>query len=103
MAVRWVDDSGGVDYGTGAAGGVRRGDVRATEQVRSAGQGADVPAWAAAGRAAQVDAADGRAPGGGSPGAAAVRLFLDLGGGAGARPASAPGGGGDRTGRLGGR
>src|SRR4051794_16914093 len=102
MALRWVDDSGGVDYRTGAAGGVRRGDVRAAVQVRSAGQGADVPAWAAAGRAAQVDAADGRAPGGGSAGAAAVRLLLDLGGGAGARAAGPPGGGGDRTGGVGG-
>src|SRR3954447_14875540 len=81
-AVRWMDDSGGVGRGTGAAGGVRRGDVRAAGQVRSAGQGADVSAWAAVGRAAQVDAADGRAAGGGSPGIAAVRLVLHLGGGA---------------------
>src|SRR3954454_11768122 len=75
MALRWVDDSGGVGRGTGAVGGVRRGGVRAAEQVRSAGQGADVPAWAAVGRAAQVDAADGRAPGGGPSGVAAVCLL----------------------------
>src|SRR3954471_1093439 len=102
MALRWVDDSGGVDYRTGAAGGVRRGDVRAAEQVRSAGQGTDVPAWSAAGRAAQVDAADGRAPGRGPSGVAAVRLLLDLGGGADPRAAGPPRGGRHRTGCLGG-
>src|SRR3954454_24955557 len=101
MALRWVDDSGGVGRGTGAVGGVRRGGVRAAEQVRSAGQGADVPAWAAVGRAAQVDAADGRAPGGGLSGVAAVCLLLYLGGGAGARAAGPPGGGADRSGCVG--
>src|SRR3954469_24161118 len=102
-AVRWGDDSGGVGRRARAAGGVRRGDVRAAGPLGSAEQGADVPAWAAAGRAAQVDAADGRTPRGGSSGAAAVRLLLHLGGGTGPGSAGPPCGRGDRPGRLGGR
>src|SRR5436190_769117 len=89
-------DSGGAGRGPSALGGVRGGDVRAAEQVRSAGQGRNLRARVAAGRAAQVDAADGRAARRGSPGAAAVRLVLHPGGGAGARAAGPPGDRGDR-------
>src|SRR3954453_10359780 len=96
-------DSGGAGRRAGAVGGVRGGDVRAAGSLRSAEQGRHLPARVAAGRAAQVDAADGRAVGCGSSGAAAVRLLVDLGGGAGARAAGAPGDRGDRPAGLGGR
>src|SRR4051794_22804035 len=89
-------DSGGAGRRSGAVGGVRGGDVRAAGPPRSAGQGRDVRARVAAGRAAQVDAADGRTARCGSPGVAAVRVVLHLGGGAGARAAGPPGGRGDR-------
>src|SRR3954453_22572228 len=58
-------------------------------------KGATVRARIAAGRAAQVDAADGRAARGGSSGAAAGPLLLHLGGGAGARAAGPPTGAGE--------
>src|SRR3954452_21640992 len=87
---------GGAGRGPRAVGGVRGGGVRAAGPPRSAGQGRDVRARVVAGWAAQVDAADGRAPGCRPSGAAAVRHVLDLGGGAGARAAGPPGDRGDR-------
>src|SRR4051795_3750066 len=62
-ALRWRYDSGGAGRRSWAVGGVRGGDVRAAEQVRSAEQGQHVCARVAAVRAAQVDAADGRTAG----------------------------------------
>src|SRR3954466_11552645 len=97
------DGRGGDVRGASPVGGVRGGGVRAAGPVRSAGQGTDVSAGAAAGRTAQVDAADGRAPRGGSAGAAAVRLLLHLGGGGGARTAGRPRHRDDSSGCLGGR
>src|SRR3954451_2383696 len=100
----WWGDPGADGAGSAAVGVVRRADVGAGI---AAGRAADkrrvVPAWAAHGWGAEVDAADGRTPWGRSPAVAVVRVVVDVGLRAGAGQHCPVGDGHDRPGRVRGR